>query len=112
MHELSLAESLRQIIEEETKRQSFKHVRQVVLAVGSLTCVEPWALEFCFASVMAGTVAEGADLKIVPIEGRGRCPACLKEEVLEELYQVCVQCQVPLEAVAGLDLRLQELIVE
>jgi hydrogenase nickel incorporation protein HypA/HybF len=112
VHELSLAESLLQIIEEQAGRQHFKRVRQVVLAVGRLTCVEPWALEFCFALSVAGTVAEGADLKIVPIEGRGRCPTCLKEEVLEELCQVCAQCRVPLEVVAGLEIRLQELIVE
>lgn len=112
MHELSLAENLKQIIEEQAVRQGFTRVRKVVLAVGALSCVEPYALEFCFAAVMAESPAEGADLEIVPIPGRGRCPKCQKEQALQELYDLCRHCQTPLEVVAGLEIQLKELLVE
>lgn len=112
MHELSLAESLRQIIEGKAKQQGFKRVYKVVLAVGELSCVEPSALAFCFASVMAGSPAEGAELEIVPIPGRGRCPQCREEQALQELHDLCPSCQAPLTIVAGLEIQLRELEVE
>ncbi|MFN3919525.1 MAG: hydrogenase maturation nickel metallochaperone HypA [Methylohalobius sp.] len=112
MHELALAENLKQIIEEQAVRQGFSRVHKVVVAVGALSCVEPCALEFCFAAVMGGSLAEEANLEIVPIPGRGRCPKCQKEQVLQELYDLCLDCQAPLDVVAGLEIRLQELLVE
>lgn len=112
VHELSLAENLRQIIETQAKRQGFTRVQQVVLAVGKLSCVEPSALAFCFASVMAGSPAEQADLKIVQIAGRGRCPKCENEWEIDELCDLCPNCQEVLEVVAGLELHLKELVVE
>ncbi|GAB6067831.1 hydrogenase maturation nickel metallochaperone HypA [Methylothermus subterraneus] len=112
MHELSLAENLCQIIEDQAKQHGFTRVRKVVLAVGALSCVEPQALEFCFAEVTAQTLAQGASLEIVPIPGRGRCLRCLREQAMAELYALCAACHSPLEAVAGLEIQLKELIVE
>lgn len=111
MHELALAENLKQIIEEQAVRQGFTRVHKVVLAVGAMSCVEPCALEFCFAAVMGGSLAEGASLEIVPIPGRGRCPKCQKEQAMQELHDFCLYCQVPLDVMAGLEIRLKELIV-
>ncbi len=111
MHELSLAESLREIIETEARRQGFSRVRTVRLQVGRLSCVEPEALRFCFAEVMRGGVAEGAHLEIVPVAGEGCCSACGRRVPMTELYDLCPRCRRPLAVVQGMEIRLQELEV-
>ncbi len=112
MHELSLTENLRAIIEREAKRQGFTRVRRVILEVGELSCVAPEALEFCFGAVMANSPAEGAMLEIVPIPGRGRCARCGQEAAMAELYEVCSNCLGPLTVIQGLAVQLQALAVE
>ncbi|BCX89649.1 hydrogenase nickel incorporation protein HypA/HybF [Methylomarinovum tepidoasis] len=110
MHELSLAESLREIIETEAGRQGFSRVERVILQVGALSCVEPEAMRFCFDAVMAGSVAEGGVLEIVEVPGRGRCGGCGEAE-MGALYDPCPGCGRPLEVVQGREIRLLELSV-
>ncbi|WP_022948172.1 hydrogenase maturation nickel metallochaperone HypA [Methylohalobius crimeensis] len=111
MHELSLSENLREIIETEAEHQKFSRVETVRLAVGQLSCVEPEALRFCFDEVMRGTLAEGARLEILPVPGLGRCPRCDRTEAMSELYDLCPACQMPLTVEKGLEIRLRELEV-
>ncbi len=92
MHEMSLAEGVLQIIEDAAREQDFKSVKRVTLEIGRLSCVEPEALRFCFASVMQGTLAATAELEIIEMPGRGRCEACAAEFSLESRYDACPEC--------------------
>ena len=76
MHEMSLCENLRTIIEEQAARENFARVRRVKLEVGPLSCVEPDALRFGFDVVMRGSVAEGAELEIATGEAMALCLGC------------------------------------
>jgi len=111
MHELSLAENLREIIEEESSRQGFARVHTVRLSVGELSCVEPEALRFCFDEVMRGGLVEGALLEIETVKGEGHCRRCDLEVPMSELYQPCPQCHSPLEVIRGLEIRIEDLAV-
>jgi len=112
MHELSLAESVLQIIEESARTQNFRHVRRVVLEIGQLSAVEPDAMRFCFDSVMRGTLAEGADLHIVETPGLGLCLACGATVAMQERYGLCSSCGSPrLQITAGDQMRVKDLIV-
>ena len=71
MHELSLAESALQIIEESARAEGFCRVRTVVLEIGQLASVEVEALRFCFDAVLRGSLAEGAALEIIEVPGVG-----------------------------------------
>lgn len=111
MHELSLVENLRELIEAEARRLGWSRVKTVRLAVGKLSCILPEALEFCFDAVMAGSLAEGSKLEILSVAGRGRCPSCGQIAEMAELYDLCPECQLPLTVVQGLEIVLQELEV-
>jgi len=111
MHELSLAENLREIIEEEARRQGFSRVRRVQLSIGELSCVTSDAMCFCFNEVMRGSVAEGAKLEIRKVEGKGRCNRCNHTMLMEALYQLCPKCHAPLDVLQGMEIRLDELFV-
>ena len=76
MHEMSLAEGIRGIVEDAAIAQGFTKVNAVVLEVGALSSVEIEALRFCFEVVMKGTVAEGARMEVDPIAGTGWCMPC------------------------------------
>lgn len=112
MHELSLAESMVQLIEQTQQREGFRQVRVVHLDVGELACVEPRALEFAFASASMGTCAQGARLALRLVPGEGVCPGCGTQAAMLTLYECCPACQAhPLTAVAGTQMQVRDLDV-
>jgi hydrogenase nickel incorporation protein HypA/HybF len=113
MHEMSLAESVLQIIEESARTQNFKHVRFVVLEIGKMAAVEPDAMRFCFDAVVRGTLAEGAQLQIIETPGAGICLACDAQVEMQEQYGLCPACGSPrLKITAGNHMRVKDLAVE
>lgn len=113
MHEMSLAESVRQIIEEAGQTQGFTRVKTVWLEIGQLSCVEADAMRFCFEAAMAGSIAEQASLEIVETPGRGRCEGCARDVPLATLHEACPHCGGYRVSVTGGDaMRVKELEVE
>ncbi len=112
MHEMSLVESLVELVEDERRRQAFTRVRVVRLQVGALGHAEPDALRFCFEAIAKGTVAQGARLEIEMRAGEGRCPRCRRRAPMEDRFADCPMCGEVLVMTAGDELRLTELEVD
>lgn len=113
MHEMSLAESALQIIEDAAQKQGFKRVKTVWLEIGKLSCVEQEAMRFCFDAVTRDSVADGAKLKIVESLGKGRCTQCDNETQIASLYEACPKCGgYTMQVIAGDAMRVIELEVE
>jgi hydrogenase nickel incorporation protein HypA/HybF len=113
MHEMSIAESLVDLIEEQGRSQRFSRVTLIRLKLGALGHVEPEALRFCFDAVSHGTIAEGADLDLQTVAGKGRCAACGRVVAITARYDICPICrQGHVQMSAGDELRLAELEVE
>ena len=112
MHELSLCENIRDLIEDQAKTSGFTHVNKVWLEVGAFSCVDPEALRFGFQAVMAGSVAEGALLDIATPQAEARCPACNEISPVEQRYDLCPTCGMPgLEVIRGDALKVTKLEV-
>jgi len=112
MHEMSLAQNVREIIEQAARDQGFSQVTTVWLEIGRLSCVEQEAMRFCFTAAMQGSVAEDAQLEIIDTPGRGLCPKCSHEAEIENVYDACPQCgSYGLQLVAGDAMRVKELEV-
>ena len=112
MHELSLAESMRELIEEQALKEQFKSVSVVYLEVGQLSHVEAEAMRFCFESVMQGSPAEGAELRISSSKGIGQCRSCHLESEIEQLYDPCQHCgEFGLKLIQGDQVRIVSLKV-
>jgi hydrogenase nickel incorporation protein HypA/HybF len=92
MHEMSLAESVLRIIEDEARAQSLRRVHSVTLEIGRLAAVEPEAMRFAFAAVMRDTLADGAQLEMVEIPGQGVCADCGATVEMDEPLALCPQC--------------------
>lgn len=113
MHELSLAYSAIDVIEEAAKRESFSRVKVLRMEIGRLSCVEPEALRFAFESAAAGTCADGAQLEIDLVSGSGACPACGAAVAMEQVYDLCPHCGGhPLRVLRGMEMRVKHLDVE
>ena len=112
MHEMSLCENIREIIEERASADGFSSVKKVWLEVGPLSCVEPEALRFGFDVVMRGSVAEGAVLEIATASAMARCPACGETAAINQRFAPCPSCCMgPMAVVSGDALKISKLEV-
>lgn len=113
MHEMSLAEGVLQIIEDSAQQQDFSRVKAVWLEIGQLSSVEPEAMRFCFDAVTRGSIADGARLEIVIVDGGGQCMSCGQTVRLQAVYDACPACGgYPVNPVSGTEMRIRELEVE
>lgn len=112
MHELSLCRSLFDIINEHVAGKPFKCVKKVTLEVGQLVAIDESTLRFGFDIIAKGTLAEGAVLDIITIEGQAICNACQQCVKLENYYDACQNCgQFSLTVTQGEELRIQSMEV-
>ncbi|MCL4471903.1 MAG: hydrogenase maturation nickel metallochaperone HypA [Gammaproteobacteria bacterium] len=113
MHEMSLAASVLELVENSAKVNGFSRVKTVWLEIGALAGVEAEAMRFCFEAVVKGTLAEGARLEIVATKGQGKCLDCGGSVFIEARYDPCSLCGgYRVEPAGGMAMRVKELEVE
>ena len=101
MHELSIAQSLLDIIIDESNRHQLGRVNKVMLRVGALAAVVPESLRFCFDLVSRDTVASGALVEIETVAVTARCDKCdLSFEVKDMVFE-CPSCGEPVLTMLG-----------
>lgn len=112
MHEISLLENVKEILQDHAKSQNFNRVKKITLEIGELSCVEPDALRFGFDVVMKDTLAENAELIITKLEGLGICDKCKEQVSLATLYDPCTLCGNPfVTVIQGSEMKIKDLIV-
>ena len=112
MHELSVAISLVEQLEQVARRERASRITSVHLALGALSGVEREPLEFCFPMAAAGTLAEGARLEIEEVPVTVRCGPCGTETAVAEPRLACPRCGAPgVEIVGGRELTVRSMEV-
>ena len=112
MHELSLCESILDVIKDRAAQDHFSRVKRVCLEVGPFSSVEPEALRFGFDVVMRGSVAEGAALEIETPEAAAFCLSCSETVMVRHRLDVCANCGASdLQMKSGEELRIREMEV-
>lgn len=76
MHEMSVALSVVDQVEQAARSGGAHEVRRVAVEIGELAGVVPDALAFCFELACAGTLLEGAELVTRFVPGRASCTPC------------------------------------
>jgi len=113
MHEMSLAEGVLQILEDQAKSQDYTKVKTVWLEIGELSHVDPNAIAFCFDAVIHGTIADGAKLEIIRTPGRAWCHDCSEHIAVSSLVDPCPKCGGHrIQVTDGDDMRVKELEVD
>jgi len=113
MHEMSLTESVLQILRNSAKSKGFERVKTVWLEIGELAGVEVEAMRFCFDVVMKDTLANQARLEIIHVPGQAWCTQCEKLVTVKQRFESCPDCGVyPLQITGGDQMMIKELEVE
>ncbi|SEA80245.1 hydrogenase nickel incorporation protein HypA/HybF [Thiothrix caldifontis] len=113
MHEMSLCESVLQVLENEAKCQHFSQVTAVWLEIGAMSGVEVDAMRFCFDVIVRNTLADGAKLEIIEIPAQAWCLDCAQTVSIQQRYDACPHCgSYQLQVIQGDEMRIKELEVK
>lgn len=92
MHEMSLVEGMRAILDEQARAHSVDRITRVRVEIGRFAGVEKPALEFAWDVVMRGSPAEGAELVLLDLPGKAMCFDCAREVEIEDRLSPCPEC--------------------
>jgi hydrogenase nickel incorporation protein HypA/HybF len=113
MHEMSLAESVREIVEETARAHGGGRVTRVRLEIGQLAQVEIEAMRFAFEVVRCGSLAASAQLDIIQIDGNAWCMSCSAPVVIACRGDPCPRCQShQLQVTGGDRMRVIDIEIE
>ena len=113
MHELSIAQSILDIVRQHVPSDLAGDVRSVKIALGEHSGVVPESLEFCFEAVVSETPLEGTQLIIRRVPVRSECLDCNRTFENSEMNKTCVFCDgKELKFVSGTELHVLEVEVE
>ena len=114
MHELSIALSILEGVEEEVSQRGYGQVRSIHVRVGALSGVVPEALCSSFELAREGTPFSESRLTIEKSPVIVRCRACGAEGAVESIQMmVCPECAEPVsEVVTGRELEVVALELE
>jgi hydrogenase nickel incorporation protein HypA/HybF len=107
MHELALARSLIELVDDYAGQQGGRQVRRIHVRLGQLSAMTR-ALYFCFGSASRGTSCEGALLDIEEVPLTVRCGHCKAVKAPSGRYNFrCPDCGMPTpEVVTGREMQL------
>jgi hydrogenase nickel incorporation protein HypA/HybF len=110
MHELSIALSMIDEIEEQTDKHGYAAVKAVHVRIGVLSGVDPQALRFAYELACEGTALENSRLEIESVPLLVVCPQCSVTHTPDLQHIVCPRCITPEQTiVAGRELELRAL---
>jgi len=109
MHELSLMQSVTDIIKESAAQNNICKISKVKLVIGKFSMALPDSMQFAFEAIAATEpLFEGAVLEIEPRSIICQCLECDKQTKIEDSYQfVCSGCgSAKVEIIQGRELYL------
>ena len=113
MHELSIAQSLMQLVLAEAEKANARKVLTVSLKVGELTGVVPDSLFFCFELLSKSTIAENAKIIIEKVPLRGYCSQCKDSFAITQNRYQCTTCgNTHIDLTSGRELQIDHLEIE
>jgi len=93
MHELSIANSIFNIVLEEKNSKNLPEIKAIGLKIGALSSILPAALEFGFDAIKKETALANTKLEIEEIPVTGLCNSCNTNFPVVDYVFACPQCQ-------------------
>jgi hydrogenase nickel incorporation protein HypA/HybF len=113
MHEISIAQSIIEIVEAEARAANSTNVQTIKIRLGEFTTIVPEALEFAFEIARSETLAENARLEIEIVPMVVRCVTCGPvADPVRCVCLICPQCGLPLEIISGEELQVEYIEIE
>jgi len=113
MHELSITQSMIDLVLEEAKKAKSEKVAKINLVIGEMSGIVDQCVEFYFEFMSQDTLANGAILSFTKIPTQVRCLNCGELFIIKEFNWSCPKCQESsTEIVAGNELYVESIEVE
>jgi hydrogenase nickel incorporation protein HypA/HybF len=110
MHEMGIAQSILDIVEQEMARHGATRLTTIRLVIGEFTAIVPESLTFCFEVITKDTPYEGVKLEMEKVPLTGRCSDCGEEFVIKEYQFICPKCgSSKVETISGKELFVKEI---
>ena len=112
MHELSITESMLDIVLNQAQKNGAERVQGINLVIGEMSGVVDDCVRFYFDFLSKGTIAEGAHISIKIVPAQARCRECGKQFKLNDLDWLCPSCgTTKIDIVEGKELYLESIEV-
>lgn len=113
MHEMSIAQSILDIVDEYMTKENGGRLLEVAVEVGELTAVVPDSLSFCYEALVENSPYQDSKIRINIIPLTGTCSNCSKSFKIKNFEFLCPACQSPgISVEGGQELRISHLEVE
>jgi len=110
MHELSVAQSIVEIIEQHVPPSDWERVRAVRLKIGTAAGIVPESLEFSFQAITAELLFNHARLEIESVPFRVLCNTCHTTAENEFGFALCSACgSTDTKILSGSELHITEI---
>lgn len=108
MHELSVAQSIVDIIEQHVPAHDLPKVRSIRLRIGTAAGIVVDSLEFSFGVITNETPLDHAALAVESVPFLIRCKQCGKESTNEQGIVLCSNCgSNDTKVIAGTELQIE-----
>ncbi len=113
MHELSICQSMLEIVDRTMAEHPGAKLERIYLDVGRGSTVEPSLLSEAFVVATTGGRYEGSELVVREIPLVGRCRSCCNEFEYREIALGCPNCEsTAVDIVSGMELNITGLEIE
>jgi hydrogenase nickel incorporation protein HypA/HybF len=113
MHEMSIAQSILDIVDEYMTNEAGQKLKEVAVEIGELVAVVPDSLTFCYEVLVEETDYRDSKLNIQIVPLNGTCSGCSRSFNIKNYEFICPHCQsTSLEIQGGQELRISHLEVE
>lgn len=110
MHELSIAQSIVDIILQYVPDDQAHDVRLVKIKVGQMAGVVPDSLDFCFGAIVSDTPLSQARLDIEETLLQSQCKMCHEVFEVQGVTFVCPRCgSGEIKVISGTELQVVEI---
>ncbi|MFN8007778.1 MAG: hydrogenase maturation nickel metallochaperone HypA [Terriglobia bacterium] len=110
MHELSIAQSILEIVREHVPESSLAEVQSIKIRLGKWSGVLAESLDFSFSALTNDTTLSQAHLCIERVETRLECGNCGEISILDDMLFLCPKCLSPdVKLIAGSELQVVEI---
>lgn len=113
MHEMSIAQSIVDLAEEQARNRGSLAVEELELEIGRLAGVELQTLAFALESAVKGSMLEQATIIRHIIDGEGQCTDCRHTFPMEALFASCPECgSYCVKIIKGKELRVKSIVIK
>ncbi len=113
MHELSITQTMLELVLEQARQNGAKKVQRINLVIGEMSGVVDDCVRFYFDFLSRGTIAEEAQLSFKRVAPKARCRECGRKFKLNGLDWVCPHCRTTrIDIVEGKELFLESIEVD